>query len=198
MYSGNHSPCHPLDTLLEAAVSLSDHPTVAFCFVGGGSELEKVRSFAASHRLQNVMCLPYQPMEELAGSLSAADMHVVVMGEPFVGIVHPCKIYNILVIAAPTLYIGPARSHVTEIFSQMDEECFARSATHGDLQAVSQHIIDGLARFERDSNGRANVLAALGFSKHEVLPRLIEALRPVRDSSVLYESSVADSKAHSL
>ena len=43
MYSGNHSPCHPLTTLLEAARELRDRDDIAFCFVGGGSELETVR-----------------------------------------------------------------------------------------------------------------------------------------------------------
>ncbi len=101
MYSGNHSPCHPLDTLLDAAQRLSGESRVAFCFVGGGSEQSKVKSFASMHKLKNIMCLPYQPLNKLANSLSAADLHVVVMGNPFAGIVHPCKIYNIVAIGAP-------------------------------------------------------------------------------------------------
>ena len=112
MYSGNHSPCHPLDTLLNAALVMSKQNRYAFCFVGGGSEQSKVRDFAKLHRLDNILCLPYQPMEKLSGSLSAADLHVVVLGEKFVGIVHPSKIYNILNIDVPVLYIGPQpKSH---------------------------------------------------------------------------------------
>ena len=114
MYSGNHSPCHPLDTLLDAARALKEKSEIVFCFVGGGSEQAKVREAG----LSNVQCLPYQPLNELSNSLSAADLHVVVMGEKFVGIVHPCKVYNILSIGAPVLYIGPEPSHVTDIASQ--------------------------------------------------------------------------------
>jgi putative colanic acid biosynthesis glycosyltransferase WcaI len=190
MYSGNHSPCHPLDTLLEAACSLSSHPEIAFCFVGGGSELEKVKSFAAGHKMQNVLCLPYQPMTELAGSLSAADMHVVVMGDAFVGIVHPCKIYNILSIGTPALYIGPAKSHITDIFSKMGESGFARSAGHGDVEAVTRHILNAVESSDLVSNVRTTTPAALAFSKNAVLPRLIEALQPVCDSPALYDSAV--------
>src|ERR1043165_3908995 len=84
MYAGNHSPCPPPATLLAAAERLRDHPEVAFCFVGGGSEFEKVRQFASSRALANILCLPYQAREDLAGALSAADLHAVVMGEPFV------------------------------------------------------------------------------------------------------------------
>src|SRR5205085_977876 len=32
MYSGNHSPCHPLDTLLQTAEQLASRPRIAFCF----------------------------------------------------------------------------------------------------------------------------------------------------------------------
>jgi colanic acid biosynthesis glycosyl transferase WcaI len=115
MYAGNHSPCHPLDMLLGAAHRLSHNKEIVFCFIGGGSEQKKVRDFATRHSLGNIVCLPYQPFVMLAASLSAADLHAVVMGDEFVGIVHPCKIYNILTIGTPFLYIGPTPSHVTDI-----------------------------------------------------------------------------------
>ena len=137
-------------------------------------------------------------MSELAGSLSAADMHVVVMGEPFVGIVHPCKIYNILLIGVPALYIGPAKSHITEIVSQMSEAGLAYGAMHGDVEAVTRHILAGASGSYRRLDERASDPPALAFSKQAVLPRLIEALQPVCDSSALYDAAVADSNAHSL
>jgi colanic acid biosynthesis glycosyl transferase WcaI len=115
MYSGNHSPCHPLDTVLEAARELASDPRIAFCFVGGGSEYKKVKDFAALHQLPNVVCLPYQPLAELSASLSAADLHLVVMGRLMAGLVHPCKIYNVLALGIPVLYIGPGESHVGDI-----------------------------------------------------------------------------------
>ena len=129
MYSGNHSPCHPLDTLLAAARALREQSEIVFCFVGGGSEQAKVREAG----LSNVKCLPYQPLNELSNSLSAADLHVVVMGDKFVGIVHPCKVYNILSIGAPVLYIGPEPSHVTDIASQHGQFFVC---LHGDVDAV--------------------------------------------------------------
>jgi glycosyltransferase involved in cell wall biosynthesis len=79
MYSGNHSPCHPLDAVVEVAAELNrrggEDAEVRFVFVGGGSEFEKV----LGRGLPNVVCLPYQPLERLSASLSAADLHVVVM-----------------------------------------------------------------------------------------------------------------------
>ena len=140
MYSGNHSPCHPLDTLLKAAKAVSHRDDVAFCFVGGGSEFGKVEAFAADHALKNVLSLPYQPLDRLSGSLSAADLHVVVLGDPFVGVVHPCKIYNILAIGIPALYIGPPESHITELLRSDLSRSRAFLACHGEADLVASHI----------------------------------------------------------
>lgn len=133
MYSGNHSPCHPLTTLLHAAWRLAGHRDIAFCFIGGGSEFEKVQSFSRFHELSNIITIPYQPLERLAASLSSADLHVVVMGDPFVGIVHPCKVYNIRTLGIPYLYIGPRSSHISEMNPPL-------AARHGDVDLVLQHI----------------------------------------------------------
>jgi glycosyltransferase involved in cell wall biosynthesis len=176
MYSGNHSPCHPLDTLLEAARALEERSEVVFCFVGGGSEQVKVREFAAQHRLDNVKCLPYQPLNELSGSLSAADLHLVVMGQKFVGIVHPCKVYNIMSVGAPILYIGPTPSHVTDIASKQHGKFLLTS--HGDVEGVTAAILKATERNQRQP--------AVAFSKESLLPQLIdviEAKQPVQDFS---------------
>jgi glycosyltransferase involved in cell wall biosynthesis len=140
MYAGNHSPCHPLDTLLEAAKKLSARADTAFCFVGGGSQFGQVEGFARTNQLRNIRTLPYQPQADLSGVLSAADLHVVVMGEGYEGIIHPCKIYNILAIGSPFLYIGPSGSHVSEIISRLPEQERTFSAQHGHVDFVAKSI----------------------------------------------------------
>ena len=139
MYFGNHSPCHPLDTLLEAAERLVERDEIAFCFVGGGSEFKKVQKRVQDRSLRNVRCLPYQPFEKLSASLSAADLHVVVMGDKYVGIVHPCKVYDVLAVGTALLYIGPVESHVHDIISQASSGAY--TATHGDVDTVTANIL---------------------------------------------------------
>jgi glycosyltransferase involved in cell wall biosynthesis len=184
MYAGNHSLCHPLDTLLDAARKLQTRDDIVFCFVGGGSEQAKVKEFARAHSLGNVRCLPYQPLPEVSGSLSAADLHVVVMGDAFVGIVHPSKIYNIISIGAPALYIGPQPSHVTDIASQTPDEPFFLNH-HGDVDGVVQSILSARSQPTRRSYQSA------GFSKQTLLPQFVSAIggnsvenlyRPLPDS----------------
>jgi colanic acid biosynthesis glycosyl transferase WcaI len=137
MYSGNHSPCHPLDTLLEAARRMKNDPRVVFCFIGGGSEFPRVKAYAAGHRLRNILCLPYVPLNRLSASLSAADLHVVVLGDAYAGVVHPSKVYNVLALGIPFLYIGPERSHIVDL--ALDPPWMMR-ASHGDVDGVIEQI----------------------------------------------------------
>jgi hypothetical protein len=175
MFSGNHSPCHPLDSLMDAAVQMSGQAEVAFCFVGGGSEFTKVRQFAERHRLQNVVCLPYRPLDQLAASLSAADLHVVVMGEAFVGVVHPCKIYNILATGIPFLCIGPKPSHLSEIMDTLPADSRCAWAKHGDVDGIVRHI-QAASRADGRSEYNSFKEAAARFGKESLLPKLVDQL----------------------
>ena len=174
MYAGNHSPCHPLDTVLQAAKELAGNRQIAFLFVGGGSKFAQVSQFAREHALSNIQCLPYQPMDQLAGILSAADLHLVVMGDPFVGVVHPCKIYNILQVGSPLLYIGPQPSHISEILQALDGKSPSVWANHGDVDRVMEHI-RSQQRMVRP-NGERGVPRAGNFSKATLLPQLVAVL----------------------
>jgi len=174
MYSGNHSPCHPLTTLLEAARHLSTRRDIVFCFIGGGSEFEGVKRFGERHALENIVTLPYQPLDELGASLSAADLHVVVMGDAFVGIVHPCKIYNIRSLGVPYLYIGPTESHIGEM-----QPLF--TANHGDIEAVVRHIhtaADTLPSKVNRSSEHAR------YSQAHVLAKMVDTLENVGVASL--------------
>ena len=175
MYAGNHSPCHPLDTLMEAARGLANRNEIVFCFVGGGSEQVKVKEFAALHNLRNIRCLPYQDFNMLAASLSAADLQVIVMGNQFVGIVHPSKVYNILTVGSPFLYIGPQETHIGEIAEKTNSDYNSYAATHGDVEVVVKHIL-AEARQKSTGNQRQVPQIASTFSKQALLPRMIKLL----------------------
>ncbi len=175
MYSGNHSPVHLLDTLMQAAEQLKDDASIRFCFVGGGSEFKRVKRWAEEGKRNNVLCLAYQPLNQLSASLSSADAHVVVMGNAFVGLVHPCKIYNILAIGAPVLYIGPQPSHVTEILDCSGGKHPWVYIQHGEV-AVLVHAIQKLGQ---NTIGCARLLPVeitAGFSKVVLLSQLVAGL----------------------
>ena len=133
MYSGNHSPSNPLDTLLSAAEKMKEDDRFRFLFVGGGIGKKAVEAFVKQHELTNAICLPYQPMETLRYSLSAADAHVVSLGGDMVGIIHPCKVYGAMTVARPVLFLGPRPSHVSDLLDQHD---FGWHVAHGDVDGM--------------------------------------------------------------
>jgi glycosyltransferase involved in cell wall biosynthesis len=116
MYSGNHGPSSPLTTIIEAAKRLRDDPRLVFMFVGGGLGKQEVDEAAGP----NVISLPYQPRSELLHSLSAADVHVVTVGDAVPGIVHPSKVYGAMAVGRPILLIGPPENHVADIMKDHD------------------------------------------------------------------------------
>ena len=184
MYAGNHSPCHPLDTLLDAANKLRSRDDVAFVFVGGGSEVNKVKEFVRTNQLTNILCLPYQRQAELPAVLSAADLHAVVMGEAFPGIVHPCKIYNILAIGSPFLYIGPRESHIAEIVSSMADPQQASCVRHGEVDEVVKSICERADRF------LAGRITRFGDSSVATMPRFITQIESM-PADIIYVSQTS-------
>jgi glycosyltransferase involved in cell wall biosynthesis len=175
MYSGNHSPVHPLDTLMQAADRLRNHQDIVFAFIGGGSEFAKVKKWAAETGHPQVLCLPYQPLNQLSASLSAADAHAVVMGDKMLGLVHPCKVYNFLTVGAPVIYIGPKSSHVTEIMDGLQPSHLWVSVRHGEADALVRQI-QALrsARVIRDGRQPAEVIRR--YSKTTLLPQMVAEL----------------------
>lgn len=137
MYSGNHSLVHPLDTLIKAIKVHQNEGNLAFLFIGGGRGKKEIDEFINQYSPANVRSLPYQPLSKLGESLSAADVHLVVMGEKMVGIVHPCKIYGAMAAAKPILFIGPRDSHLGELVSRNN---IGWIVDHGDVQGLSTLI----------------------------------------------------------
>jgi glycosyltransferase involved in cell wall biosynthesis len=133
MYSGNHSPSNPLKTMLDAAVQLKDDPAIQFLFVGGGHGKKEVEACIREHALQNMLSLPYQPIAELKYSLSAADVHIVSLGEGMVGIIHPCKIYGAMTAGRPILFLGPRPSHISDL---LEKHSIGFHVAHGDVPAA--------------------------------------------------------------
>lgn len=55
---------------------------------------------------------PYQPRAALGESLAAADLHLITMRPGFAGLIVPSKIYGILAVGRPAVFVGPGDSEV--------------------------------------------------------------------------------------
>lgn len=129
-YSGNHSLAHPIETFLLAAGKLGREAEVRFLFIGGGKRKGEVDAAAREGGVTSLVSLPYQPMEKIRYSLSAADVHLISVGDAMVGCVHPCKFYSALALGKPILLLGPRRSHVGEILAEYP---IGWQVDHGDV-----------------------------------------------------------------
>jgi colanic acid biosynthesis glycosyl transferase WcaI len=143
MYSGNHGPSNPLDTILEAAHRLEDDPRLLFMFIGGGIGKEEIDRVAG----RNIVSLPYQPRSELRNSLSAADVHIVTVGDEVPGIVHPSKVYGAMAVGRPILLVGPPENHVADIMAEHDIGWHVR---HGDVDGAVR-VLREIASMPREA-----------------------------------------------
>ncbi|MCH8314660.1 MAG: glycosyltransferase family 4 protein [Planctomycetes bacterium] len=142
MYSGNHSVCTPLRTVLDAALQLQDDPRLVFMFIGDGTGKREVDDTIAEHQPTNIRSLPYQPLSQIKYSLSAADVHLVVVGPSEVGVRHPCKIYGAMALGRPILLLGPDPCHASDL---VDENDLGWHIQHGDVDAAIstiKHMVD--------------------------------------------------------
>jgi glycosyltransferase involved in cell wall biosynthesis len=147
MYSGNHGIALPLETFLKAAVRFKDDPRVAFLFIGDGVRKKEVEATIRDHSMSNMLSLPYQPLSQLRFSLSAADAHLVSVGNESVGTIHPCKIYGAMAVARPIVLLGPDPCHVSDLVAgergQEDQpryEPIGWHIPHGDVDRAEKVI----------------------------------------------------------
>ena len=133
MYSGNHGFSTPVKTVLDAAVAMQDRPDLAFMFIGGGVGKKEVEKTVADYHPNNLYNLPYQPLDQIRYSLSAADVHLVSVGNDVVGVVHPCKVYGAMALGRPILLLGPDPCHVSDL---LQAERIGWHIRHGDVDGA--------------------------------------------------------------
>lgn len=176
MYSGNLSIASPVDTILEVARRVADLPDLIFLFIGGGLVKKQIDELIKRERPVNIRTLPYQPIERLRYSLSAADVHLVAVGEKIVGICHPCKIYGSMAVARPVLSLGPAECHASDILSQGK---IGWSIEHGNVDHAERVVrnIYMTSEAERMRMGRdARTMVDRQFSKQQLCGRFADVV----------------------
>ena len=172
MYSGNHGPSNPIATVLQAARRVSDLAELRFMFIGGGIGKREVDEVAGP----TIRSLPYQPLDQLKFSLSAADVHLVTVGDFIVGIVHPSKVYGALAVGRPILLVGPDESHVGELIREHD---IGWRVSHGDVAAAERvlRLIAAMPEAELAAKGRrARALVESRLSKAALCGRFCDVM----------------------
>ena len=105
VYAGTMGPAQGLDVVLRAAKLIEEsEPRVQFILVGGGIEVERLRTLAAEIGTTSVRIMPRMPQSEIGNLLAAADVLLVhLKDEPLFRITIPSKTQFYLAMGKPIL-----------------------------------------------------------------------------------------------
>ena len=114
-YSGNLGRVHDLEPILEIADALRAEARIAFLFVGDGPQRAALQAEVTRRDLANVTFHPPQPRAALAETLAIADLHLVTLRPGCERLVFPSKLYGILAVNCPVLFIGPPDCEIARL-----------------------------------------------------------------------------------
>jgi len=107
-YIGTHGLAHDLGNVIAAADMLRDKP-ITFLFVGAGAERQKLIADAAQRKLANVVFIPMQPKDAMAGIWSLCDVALVHLKDsPAFAEVIPSKMFEAMAMGLPILLVSPS------------------------------------------------------------------------------------------
>lgn len=114
-YSGNFGRAHEFSTVLDAAEQLQTNSDIVFLMIGEGQQHAYVEQEVKRRRLNNVVMMPFQPVEQLSESLGAADVHLVSLKPELEHCIVPSKFYGVLAAARPTIFIGDPDGEIATV-----------------------------------------------------------------------------------
>jgi glycosyltransferase involved in cell wall biosynthesis len=175
VYSGNLGRAHDYKTFFQAASALRENNNIVFVFIGGGAGLVELKSLVEIEGLCNVLFKPYQPSTLLAQSLSLADIHLVSLEPRLEGLIVPSKLYGILAVGRPLIFIGARNGEIGQIINNY--RC-GITISPGDWQTLAIQI-EKLADNRQNLKGlsdNARELFNLEFSDGKSILRWQQAL----------------------
>lgn len=119
MYSGNLGNTHRMDVLLDVAQLVNDEDVV-FLLIGEGGKKKMIEERIEKEKIRNVRLLPFQPLEMLPHSLSAADISVVTLDSTSSQMSVPSKTFNSLAVGAPLMCIASPDSELGNLVKKYE------------------------------------------------------------------------------
>ena len=146
MYSGNMGLAHCFADIVEVARRLRDDDRIRFVFAGGGRRWSELARAREEGRLQNVILLPYQPVDRLSYSLALGDVHFVSLRAGFEGFVVPSKAYSVLEAGRGLIYQGVESGEIARLIRENDIGAVVPS---DDAEALEREVLNALENRER-------------------------------------------------
>ena len=181
MYSGNMGLSQQLECVIDAARRLRDDPRVLFVLIGEGARKQALEALSRELNLGNVKFLTYRPQEQLAESLSAADLHLVPLMRGAQGCMVPSKIYGVLAAGRPFVAMMETDSEIARI---------AREHAVGFV--VPPGDSDALARTIAAAASKPVELHAMGIRARKLALRSYTRVAATRQFAAMLESVARD------
>ncbi|MBP6742806.1 MAG: hypothetical protein KA244_08155, partial [Deltaproteobacteria bacterium] len=115
-YAGNLGRGHDFDTVI-AALQLQAQqgqcaPPIYWLFVGDGEQRSRLQAAVPTALQSKVLFAPPQAREYLREVLTAGDVGLVTMRAEFAGLMAPSKLYGLLAVGCPVVYVGPKSGRI--------------------------------------------------------------------------------------
>ncbi len=146
-YAGNLGRAHEVDTFLAAGSALAAEPDIAWLWTGGGHGYERLRDRGAG--IGNWHFSGYQPAARLRESLAVPDVHLVCLRPEVEGLIVPSKVYGVLAVGRPVVFVGDPDGEVARLLA--DNDCGVTVAP-GQGEALATCLLalrDDAARYQR-------------------------------------------------
>ncbi|THH39278.1 WcaI family glycosyltransferase [Neolewinella litorea] len=166
LYAGNLGEKQGLENILQLADRMRDVPDLTFLIIGEGGAKSRLMAEAERLELTNVIFKPLQPLDRLAASLAAADVHLVLQKKAAADLVMPSKLTNILAVGGHALITAEAG---TTLHDLVKAHHLGTLVAPEDIDALEQGLRKILAG-ECETNYRgARTFAAEQLDKRNIL-----------------------------
>jgi len=105
LYVGTLGWAHSLETVIETARLLVDHPDIYFVFAGDGQKKGVLEGMVRDYGLKNVSFIGLQPLESIPYFLQASDVLVESLRDvPITKGTFPCKLFEYMASGKPIVF----------------------------------------------------------------------------------------------
>lgn len=140
-YVGTHGMAHHLETILEAAEILKDHPSIRFLMAGDGSEKEKLVRMRREKNLQNVLMLDQLPKSDMPRLWQLVDSSLVLLKKSdLFKTVIPSKIFESMAMRRPII-LG-VEGEVADIIQESDSGVCIEPENAEQLADAVEHLFN--------------------------------------------------------
>lgn len=118
LYAGNMGYPNDIESIVESADILRNHPEIHFIFLGDGAKRKWLEREVNRKRIRNITILDPKPRSEQIEFLNACDVGLVSLAKGMWGVSVPSRTYNLLAAGKPILAIVEKGSEVDLIIQE--------------------------------------------------------------------------------